>query len=98
MTRPLVSSTGSDLNGVSCVSADACTAVGAVSPNGTALSTVIESWNGTRWSVVPSLNPAMGGGLSGVSCVSPDFCMAAGFFLSRHPSYRTLTLVGTAAG
>lgn len=74
---PRLAGTGSDLSGVSCVSADACTAVGAVSPNGTALSTVIESWDGTRWSVVPS--PPPGGGLSGVSCVSPGACMAVGF-------------------
>jgi hypothetical protein len=29
---------------------------------------------------------------------APDFCMAAGFFFSHHPSYRTLTLVGTGTG
>ena len=96
---PSLAGTGSDLNGVSCVSADACTAVGAVSPNGTALSTVIESWNGTRWSVVPTPNPGVTAhALNGVSCPSPGACMAAGYFFSHHPSYRTLTLVGTAAG
>jgi len=96
---PSLAGTGSDLNGVSCVSADACTAVGAVSPNGTALSTVIESWNGTRWSVVPTPNPGVTAhALNGVSCPSLGACMAAGYFFSHHPSYRTLTLVGTAAG
>ena len=87
---PSLAGTGSDLNGVSCVSADACTAVGAVSPNGTALSTVIESWNGTRWSLVPNPNPAAGGGLSGVSCVSAHACMAVGFSGSESGFHGTL--------
>jgi hypothetical protein len=76
---PSLGGTGSNLGGVSCVSAAACTAVGAVSPDGAALRTVIESWNGTRWSVVPSPNPADGGALNSVSCLSAHACMAVGF-------------------
>jgi hypothetical protein len=87
---PSLAGTGSDLSGVSCVAADACTAVGAVSPNGTALSTVIESWDGTRWSLVPSPNLAGGGGLSGVSCVAADACMAVGFPGSESGFHGTL--------
>jgi hypothetical protein len=47
------------LGTVSCVSATACTAVGyyvANSGNGPQ-NTFIESWNGTRWAIVPSPNP-----------------------------------------
>src|SRR6267154_946307 len=87
---PSLGGTGSDLTGVSCVAANACTAVGGVSPNGTALSTVIESWDGTRWSVVPSPNPATGGGFSGVSCASADACMAVGFSGSESGFHGTL--------
>ncbi len=87
---PSPGSTGSDLSGVSCVAANACTAVGASSTNGNALSTLIESWDGTRWSVVPSPNPATGGGFSGVSCVSADACMAVGFSGSETGVHGTL--------
>ena len=87
---PAPAGTGSDLTGVSCVAADACTAVGAVSPHGTALSTVIEFWNGSRWSVVPSPNPAAGGALRAVSCVSAHACMAVGFSGSESGFHGTL--------
>jgi len=87
---PSPGNTGSDLSGVSCVAANACTAVGASSSNGNTLSTLIESWDGTRWSVVPSPNPATGGGLSGVSCVSADACMAVGFSGSETGVHGTL--------
>ena len=87
---PTLAGTGSNLTGVSCVSPDACTAVGAVSPNGTALSTVIEFWDGTRWSVVPSPNPAAGGALRAVSCVSAHACMAVGFSGSESGFHGTL--------
>jgi hypothetical protein len=61
------------LEGVSCVSASACTAVGEGGAG-----TLIESWNGTAWSVVPSPFKGMGGFLSGVSCVPGSGCTAAG--------------------
>ena len=41
--------------------------------------TLIESWNGSRWSVVPSPNPGPGvTWLNGVSCAATDACNAAG--------------------
>jgi hypothetical protein len=55
------------LYGVSCVSASSCTAVGLyiVSPVGGSgynpYDTLVEAWNGTAWTVVPSPNP---GGLA----------------------------------
>ena len=70
-------SAGNALVGVSCVSATACTAVG-----GHNTRTLIESWNGARWSVVPSPGPGPGGGfLESVSCVSATACMAVGVHL-----------------
>ena len=90
---------GNALDAVSCVSAGACMATGhRINSAGSAV-TLAESWNGTRWSLVPSPNARRGGNqLVGVSCASPDACMAAGFFFSQHPNLRTLTLLGTAAG
>ena len=85
---PSPGSTGSDLSGVSCVAANACTAVGASSSNGNTLSTLIESWDGTRWSVLTTPSPGTSGNfLNGVSCVSPDTCTAAGnSFYSNGPT------------
>ena len=64
------------LSGVSCVSADACTAVG----YSYALSeAVAERWNGRTWSI--QFHPGSRGAgsvLSGVSCVSADACTAVG--------------------
>jgi hypothetical protein len=69
-----------ELEGVSCVSAAACTAVGFYQDSRHVLRTLAESWNGTSWSVVPSPNvgPSSDNYLGGVSCVSAAACTAAG--------------------
>ena len=46
-----------NLAGVSCVSPTACTAAGWYITSSGQQKTLIESWNGTRWSIVPSPNP-----------------------------------------
>jgi len=66
------------LQGVSCVSPTVCTAAGLSYTNSGASTTLIESWDGTSWSVVPSPNPAAESGLSGASCVSATVCTAVG--------------------
>ncbi len=41
--------------------------------------TVIESWNGSEWSVQPSPDPGAGYSiLNGVACTNPDLCIAVG--------------------
>src|SRR5579862_7478511 len=66
------------LNGVSCVSPVACMAVG-YRGRGNGFSTLVESWDGARWSVVPSPNRARTTNeLLAVSCVSPVACVAVG--------------------
>ena len=74
---------GSDvvLNGVSCASASACTAVGG-SSNGTTMVTLAERWNGTTWSIQHTPNPT-GGSLiilNGASCASASACTAVGTY------------------
>jgi hypothetical protein len=72
-----------ELAAISCTSASACTAVGASSSTVVA-QTLVEQWNGTTWSIVPSPNPVFGTGvnafnqLSGVSCPSASACTAVG--------------------
>jgi len=74
--------TWSFLNAVSCSSASACTAVGyyyPVAPGGAAL-TFAERWNGKRWSIQATPNPAgQSGQLLGVSCPSASACTAVGY-------------------
>jgi hypothetical protein len=72
----------SKLLGVFCVSATNCTAVGSDQIIGISngIQTLVESWNGTSWSIVPSPNPSdsSNGSLQGVSCLSTTNCTAVG--------------------
>jgi Bacterial Ig domain len=78
------------LRGVSCSSPSACTAFGFYEPSNNSDQTLIESWNGSAWSIVPSPNtsPTQNNELSGVSCSSPSFCTAVGY--SDSGSFQTL--------
>jgi hypothetical protein len=76
------------LNGVSCTSASACTAVGSYNaggtvsnPNGTTLLLAVR-WNGKTWAVqsTPSPSGAQGSSLAGVSCTSASACIAVGSY------------------
>jgi hypothetical protein len=40
--------------------------------------TLAEVWNGSKWTVVPSLDPGSDDYLYGVACSSVDFCVAVG--------------------
>jgi hypothetical protein len=66
-------SASSALGGVACTSASFCTAVGVASGAGGAL---VETWNGTTWSTVPT--PASRDSLGAVSCPTPSDCVAVG--------------------
>ena len=86
------------LYGVFCVSATACTAVGYSTASSGAFRTLVESWDGTHWSVVPS--PSVGTGnniLYGVFCFSATACTAVGSGLIGGVS-KTLIESGTASG
>jgi hypothetical protein len=71
---------GSYLDGVSCSSASACTAVGYYVNSAGATVTLAEGWNGTAWAIQSTSNPS--GAeitvLDGVSCPSATACTAAG--------------------
>lgn len=71
------------LDGVSCSSSRACTASGEYSPGGAA-AYFVESWNGGRWRIQPTPQPAgfERGALLGVSCV-PARCAAVGAYTGR---------------
>ena len=69
----------STLNGVSCTSTKACVAVGSIrTKQGTF--TLVERWNGKRWSIQHSPNPpgSKHSQLASVSCTTSRFCVAVG--------------------
>ncbi len=76
------------LNGVSCVSATSCEAVGQYSTRKATL-TLVDSWNGTTWTITPSPNNGNGNDLNGVACVSATSCQATGEY-GPVQSFRTL--------
>jgi hypothetical protein len=69
------------LGGVSCTSPTSCTAVGSYTINVNTDQTLVETWNGHTWSVVPSADTSSTNNnfLDGVSCSTPTSCMAVGF-------------------
>ena len=72
-----------ELEGVSCVSVHACTAVGSSASPGETHVPLVERWNGTRWAIQPTPKLPDGGsdwGFSAVSCVSVHACTAVGTY------------------
>jgi hypothetical protein len=75
------------LYGVSCASADACTAVGDyVNGNGVGsmfAPALAEAWNGTHWAIQPTPDPATNdiASLQSVSCTAPSRCTAVGYYV-----------------
>ncbi|HVB91449.1 MAG TPA: hypothetical protein VND70_05045 [Acidimicrobiales bacterium] len=72
-------SQNNDFNGVSCAAVSFCVAVGSFS-NGSHNQTLVEQWNGTAWSIVPSPDTTSSESdyLNSVSCLTPAFCVATG--------------------
>lgn len=90
-SAPSVGAKGSVLNTVSCVSATACKAAGDLTNASNITKTLIESWNGTVWSVAPSPNVGTGGNLLfGVSCKTTSSCKAVGNDPNASSVQRTL--------
>jgi hypothetical protein len=85
----------SQLNGVSCSSATACTAVGFLQNSSSTDLTLAEGWNGTAWSIQPTPDPAdadvfPGSVLSAISCTSATACMAVGNYTNTAGNVVTL--------
>jgi hypothetical protein len=89
------------LDGVSCIAARACTAVGEHQGQGQSYKTLIESWNGTTWSLVPSPNVLQPPGWNelngGVSCLPAGTCTAVGRYYYLNPKSRVKTLIESGA-
>ncbi|HEV2362299.1 MAG TPA: hypothetical protein VGS21_11395 [Acidimicrobiales bacterium] len=70
------------LQGVSCVSATTCEAVGNYDITGQAFQSIAAVWNGSTWreQTVSTLPNAATTSLSSVSCTSADACTAVGYY------------------
>jgi hypothetical protein len=66
------------LNGVSCTSINACTAVGYYQIDGNLPFGLIERWNGSSWSIQANPSGVTNHALDGVSCTSATECLAVG--------------------
>ncbi len=67
------------LSSVSCTAATSCVAVGgSFSVSETGVSTLIEGWNGSQWTVAASPDPEPFATLTGVSCTATGACLAVG--------------------
>ncbi len=83
-------SIGTVLTGVACPTTTSCFAVGRTSV-GTGFKTLVEHWNGTGWSIMPSPNPTgSSANLSGVACASTKSCFAVGSYSVGNSGQRTL--------
>ncbi len=84
----------SALLGVSCPSANACTAVGLSVGTDGAAQPLIETWNGATWSVQTAAIPTGStvNALTAVSCTPADVCTAVGGSLSSGTPAVPLTL------
>ena len=92
IAAPPASSSQSALAAVSCPSTTSCIAVGAYA-DGTTEKSLVESGNGTSWSLVASPNPTGSNStiLYGVSCPGSTSCFAVGSFVNS--SFVTKSLV-----
>ena len=77
--RKPAGATSAALSGVKCTSSTNCVAVGSYT-TGSVTKTLIERWNGTAWTVVPSPNPvgATSSSFTGVACPIASTCFAVG--------------------
>jgi hypothetical protein len=80
------------LTGVSAVSTTDAWAVGFHNSFGDSGNTLVEHWDGTRWSVVPSPTPGRGSRLFGVHAVSSNDVWAVGHTSVTEDTIRMLTL------
>lgn len=91
--------TETQLNAISCVASNACTAVGFYRNSAGTIFTFAEGWNGSSWHIEGTPNPT-GATLSqllGISCKSASTCMAVGNYTtgSNHEVPLSETLSGS---
>ena len=85
------------LSGVSCTSSTSCVAVGFSFNTPSTYQTLVETWNGSTWSIVASPNQGTDSNLLiGVACSSSTSCTGVGAYTSAGTS-QTLVETGPAS-
>lgn len=83
---------GDVLASVSCPSIESCQAVGSyLNADLDTSPTLVESWDGSSWSIAPSPSTGSFDQLQGVSCPSAGACMAVGYSEQSSGAEQTLT-------
>jgi hypothetical protein len=78
VSSPDVGTVPNDLTGVACTSSSSCQAVGYSGVGSAVDQTLVESWDGTSWTIRPSPNSGPGSALNGISCIAANACIAVG--------------------
>lgn len=98
---PNPTSLETELFGISCRKSNDCVAVGGYYPGTGSEHTLVESWNGSGWSITSSPSPQGSNNavspipeLDGVSCSKSRACVAVGHYLTRS-KVKTLVETGT---
>jgi IPT/TIG domain len=83
-----------DFFGISCVSSADCYAAGTAYSSSSVPQNLVESWNGTTWSIASTPNQGkVGDSLNGLSCNASGSCQAVGYFETASHQDRALGLV-----
>jgi hypothetical protein len=85
LTAEPTGSVTTEFFGVSCTSADACTAVGDYTTKSSNDQTLAERWNGTSWSAqaTPDQQPSTQNEFEAVACPSASTCTAVGYYFGK---------------
>jgi hypothetical protein len=81
--RPPVTANSPTLTGVSCPTAAECIAIGTYY-RGSGDVMLAERWNGNRWAIQPTPNPAKENFPGGLVCTSASACVAVGMYYTSH--------------
>src|SRR5947209_6377502 len=93
LSLSLISTKRRSLNDVAAVSTSDIWAVGNFSRSNSTSSTLIEHWNGSKWSIISSPNPgSISNGLGGIGAVSAGDIWAVGGFSNTTKSSQTLII------
>jgi len=87
---PNASTQTNQLSAVSCSGPAFCVAVGYYIDANGQYDTLVESWNGSAWTIAPSPNASTQNSLQGVSCLTPTRCTAVGNYFAGGSTSDTL--------
>ena len=91
MSSPNEGKHSSVLDGINCTSVNSCVAVGTYESPKQIERTLVESWNGSSWSIVSSPNRGKQiNVLTSVECSAPQECVAVGFDRNSQDVEQTL--------